>query len=87
MVFGALKPADVAWLAMLAGVVAYEVLSPRGELLSEGWDRYLERFPVSARPVPVVLTAHVINALPPRFDPVHRVFLLCAALGGSSGKN
>lgn len=77
-----MKHADAAWLALGAAIVAYEALATDGELLSEGWDRYLERYPVTARVAPLVLTLHVINALPDRFDPVHQGFVLLAALKG-----
>lgn len=77
-----MKPADIAWSVLAAGIIAYEFLSPEGELLSEGWDRYLARFPISARVLPLVLTLHVINALPARFDPVHRGSAALASLGG-----
>ncbi|SHT53675.1 Bacteriophage protein [Mycobacteroides abscessus subsp. abscessus] len=73
-----MKPADIAWCVLAAAIVGYEFGAPKGELLSEGWDRYLERYPVSARVLPLILTLHVINALPRRFDPVHRASVLLA---------
>lgn len=77
-----MKPSDIAWLALAIGIIGYEVAAPPGELLSEGWDRYLQRFPVSARVLPLVLTLHVINALPDQCDPVHRVAVLLERLRG-----
>ncbi|AEF57278.1 hypothetical protein CROSSROADS_96 [Mycobacterium phage Crossroads] len=77
-----MKPSDYAWLALLCAIVGYEIAAPPGELLSEGWDRYLQRFPIGARVLPLVVTLHVINALPERYDPVHRLSVLFAALGG-----
>lgn len=72
------RHSDAAWLALAGLVVVYEAASPEGELLSEGFDRYLVRFPVLARLVPLVLVLHVINALPKRFDPVSLLFNLFA---------
>lgn len=78
-----LSPADIAWLALAIGIISYEFAAPDGELLSEGWDRYLVRFPVAARLVPVVLTLHVINVLPRGVDPVSRLFDLARFIWGS----
>lgn len=74
------KRADAAWIALLVSVVVYEAMAPEGELLSEGWDRYLQSSPVLARLLPLVVTLHVINALPARFDPVSRLHGLVRAL-------
>ena len=68
-----MKHADIAWLVLAVLILVYEVAAPPGELLSEGWDRYLVRFPVSSRIVPVVLTLHVLNLLPKQFDPLYRI--------------
>ncbi|OYN81743.1 DUF7427 family protein [Mycolicibacterium sphagni] len=75
---GALKPSDIAWLALTGGIIAYEIACPPGELLSEGWDRYVESHPILARAVPVIVALHLINALPGGLDPfvaVGRIYL------------
>lgn len=77
-----MKPADGAWLALLGAIVAYEVAAPDNELLSEGWDRYLLRSPVTARVVPIVLALHLINALPRSIDPVSRLCDVLRWVGG-----
>ena len=46
-----LTRADWGWLAMVAGILAYEVSAPEGQLLSHGMDRYLERHPWATRAV------------------------------------
>ncbi|AXH67902.1 hypothetical protein SEA_CHASER_96 [Mycobacterium phage Chaser] len=79
-----MKPSDFAWLALAIGIISYEVAAPPGELMSEGWDRYLQRFPVTARVFPLLLTLHVINALPDRYDPVHRLAVWLGTLGGKN---
>lgn len=72
-----MRSADRAWLALGAAVVAYEAGAPRGELLSEGVDRYLVRRPWVTRVVVVGLAAHLLNAIPQRFDPLHRLAVSC----------
>ncbi|MGH3956493.1 MAG: DUF7427 family protein [Mycobacterium sp.] len=68
-----MRTADRAWLALGAGIVAYELAAPRGELLSEGVDRYLARRPWLTRAVVVVLAAHLLNVLPEPVDPLHQI--------------
>lgn len=68
---------DKAWIVLGAAVVAYEILSPDGELLSEAFDRYVERFPIMSRVLPMLLTLHVTNSIHRRADVVH---MLAAAL-------
>ncbi|WP_443892541.1 DUF7427 family protein, partial [Mycobacteroides abscessus] len=36
----ALHPSDWAWITMAAGIVAYEITCPPGELLSDATTRY-----------------------------------------------
>ncbi|QAY02767.1 hypothetical protein SEA_SHAOBING_36 [Mycobacterium phage Shaobing] len=68
-----MRCADRAWLALGAGVVAYEIACPPGELLSEGVDRYLDRRKWMTRVVVVGLAAHLLNLIPQRFDPLTRL--------------
>lgn len=70
------RPADVAWIALAAGIVAYEVAAPPGELLSEGVDRYLTRRPWVTRAVVGVVAAHLLNLIPNRVDPIHQAAIL-----------
>lgn len=58
-----LRPADYAWMTLIAGVVAWEALAPQGELLSEGVDRQLLRHPILTRTVILLTAAHLLNAL------------------------
>lgn len=64
-----MRAADKAWLAMAAGVLAYELAAPDGELLSDGVDRYLDRHPWLTRAVIAATALHLINATPARIDP------------------
>lgn len=73
-----MSPASKAWAALGVGVAAYEVMCPKGETLSEGVDRALERHP-AARAATIGLIAvtamHLANILPERFDPYHRALI------------
>ena len=43
------------------------------ELLSEAVDRYLDRRPWVTRLVVIYLAAHLLNLVPARIDPLHRL--------------
>lgn len=64
-----MRAADKAWLALAAGIIAYEASAPEGELLSHGVDRYLQQRPWLTRAVVCVTAAHLINVLPQWCDP------------------
>ncbi|AXQ63211.1 hypothetical protein I5G72_gp64 [Mycobacterium phage Collard] len=68
-----MRAADRAWVGLAAAVVAYEVGAPRGELLSQGVDRYLTRRPWLTRGVVCYLAAHLLNVIPDRVDPLARL--------------
>lgn len=61
-------PGELAW----AGIVAYEILCPKGELLSEVLDRLMPvRHPrkcIAVRAFIVYTAAHCANILDPKFD-------------------
>lgn len=71
-----LRPSDTAWIALGAGVIAYDAACPKGELLSEGVDRYLLRRPWVTRLVIAVTAAHLLNLLPATVDPFYRLAIL-----------
>lgn len=70
-----MRPSGKAWTAIGAGVLAYDILCPQGETLSEGMDGALERpFGRYLAIGAVAITgAHLLNALPERLDPLHQV--------------
>ncbi|WP_202973039.1 DUF7427 family protein [Mycobacterium celatum] len=73
-----LRPADKAWLTLVAAIVVYELAARDGELLSDGVQRYMARQPWLVRAVIAVTAAHLMNALPRRLDPYqgcHRITL------------
>ena len=66
-----MRAADKAWLALAGGILAYEIRAPRGELMSEGVDRYLEAHPWLTRAVVAAVVGHLLNVLPGPLDPLH----------------
>lgn len=71
-----MKPADWAWTAVAAGVLAYELTAGHRrdwELLSEACDRYRNRHPIVTTGVVVYLAAHLTRAIPRRIDPLHQL--------------
>jgi hypothetical protein len=61
------SPSALAWGA----IVAYEIFAPEGQLLSEGADRAIERYPRTVPLVIGVVSLHLANAIPERYDPLH----------------
>lgn len=58
------------WLVVLGVVVACEAVAPEGELLSEGADKAMERHPILTRLAIELVARHLMNDLPPRWDPI-----------------
>jgi hypothetical protein len=71
------KPADRAWLAIGAGVLAYELTAGRRrgdwELLSEAADRYRRRRPILTHATVLYLAGHLLRRWPSRADPLHQL--------------
>lgn len=70
-----LRQGDWGWLALAAGVLAYELYADEGELLSEAVDRYLIRRPMLTTAVALITTAHLLNVIPQRYDPYTAGFI------------
>ena len=72
------RPSTVAWGVLAGGVAAYDYFCPTGETMSERMDDWLDK-PIS-RAVAVgavaVTSAHLLNYLPQRVDPFHRLTTL-----------
>lgn len=68
-----MKSGDWAWIALGAAVVAYEVFSPHGELLSEACDRYRQSQPIPTYLVIAYLAGHLARIWPERIDPLTRL--------------
>lgn len=74
--FGHLRQADKAWLGITAGVSVYELFCKREELLSEGYDRYIDKHPVITRVGTLAVAAHLCNLIPNKYDPIHQASLV-----------
>lgn len=68
-----ITPVHIGWFATVSVVVAYEIVAPEGMLLSEGMDRALVSHPIATRLVVAVVAMHLLNLLPERIDPLHRL--------------
>lgn len=67
------KEGEVAWAALALGVLAYELLAPEGGLLSEAVDRAILKHPHLTRIGILIVAGHLANAVPDRYDLIHRV--------------
>ncbi len=64
---------DWAWLTIAAGIVAYEVKAPPGQLLSQAVSKYRRHHPIITDVAIVYIAAHLLRRWPPRIDPLHRL--------------
>ena len=65
---------SLAWAALAAGVVGYNLSAADGQMLSEQADRWIEKHPVLVRSLVALVAAHVANAAPSRVYPIHLIF-------------
>lgn len=64
--------AKQAWLFILGGVVAWEVLkADTDQLLSHEADRWIEAHPVLARAGILMVALHLANMIPDSVDALH----------------
>lgn len=69
-----MRDSERAWIALGAGVAIYEMLARDGELLSHQVDRWLESHRFVTSTVIAVTALHLLNLLPPKFDPWAWIF-------------
>lgn len=63
--------------AVIAGIVIYhELACADGELLSEGYDRGLEKHAVLIYGITAITVGHLLNLLPPKADPYRWIYLI-----------
>lgn len=60
-----------AWCLLAAGVVVFDILAAPGDTLSEQVDVWLVEHPVVTTAVVATVSLHLLNVLPPSFDPLH----------------
>lgn len=58
-----LRPSDKAWIALFAGVLAWDLLAPPDEMLSEAVDRYMVDHPIIVTTAVGITAAHLLNLL------------------------
>lgn len=68
-----MKPSDHAWLALGAGIIAYEARAPHGELMSQAVDRYRARRPILTNAVVIYIAGHLTRVWPAHLDPLTRL--------------
>lgn len=56
-----MRTSDRAWLTLAAGVVAYDVLCPRGEMLSEASARYTEQQRLAWTATVIYIAGHLLH--------------------------
>lgn len=56
-------------------VVAFDAITPEGATLSEKMDDWIEDHPVLTRAGVLLVAAHLINAIPARWDLIHLTFV------------
>lgn len=69
-------PSKLAIGALALGIVGYDSLCPKGETISEGLDRIIDRGPTEKALVRIsglLLFLHCANLLPEQLDPVHHI--------------
>lgn len=66
-----MSPADRAWLAVAAGVTAWDLACPHDQTLSAAASRYHQHRPWTTRAIIVYLAGHLMGWWPPRADPLH----------------
>lgn len=68
-------PPERAWWLIGCFVVAFDAITPPGTTLSEKMDEWIDEHPFAARAAVVLVAAHLVNAIPPRLDPIHQAFV------------
>jgi hypothetical protein len=71
------QPSTLAWGCLAAGIIAYEIKAPEGQLMSEAADRLIDRHPVLA-PLAIeflggMITNHLANKTRPSEDLLHNI--------------
>lgn len=68
-----MRAGDSAWLVLAAGVIAYELAAPAGELLSESADRARTAHRILIPTCVVYVAGHLLRVWPRQCDPLTRL--------------
>lgn len=63
----------MAWGVLIGGIAVYDLTCPKGQTLSEAADIAVERHPVMTTALVGMVALHLVNALPERYDLLHRL--------------
>lgn len=77
-----LRPADRAWLTLAAGVLVWDAVCPRGEMLSEASSRYTKAQPLLWCSTIVYVAGHLMHIWPQRCDPLAQLADLAGRASG-----
>jgi hypothetical protein len=67
------QPADRAWVALAAGVLAWDVVCPPQQMLSQASARYKAAHPIAWQATIVYVAGHLAHVWPQRYDPLSRL--------------
>jgi len=56
-----MRASTKGWIGLGIGVLTWEFLSPRDQLLSHGFDVFLEKHPVITWAATIITVAHLLN--------------------------
>lgn len=77
-----MRPSDRAWIVLGGYVVAWDMLCPDDEMLSEASWRYAQHHRVLAYSVVASVALHLTNLLPKWVDPIHAAGQVLRTLRG-----
>ncbi len=69
----ALQPSDWAWVSLVTGIATYEVRCKHGQYMSDASSRYRRAQPILWPAVICLVAGHLLEVIPERFDPIHRL--------------
>ena len=65
--------AEKAWMCLIGAVSLYDITCPKGETLSEGVDRALDKHRIITTTAIGITALHLLNVLPDKLDPFKQV--------------
>ena len=69
-----MRNSDRAWLALAAGVAAYDLVATDEEQLSNAARRYFKSQPIATASMILVTSLHLLGGIPPWCDPITLTF-------------
>jgi hypothetical protein len=72
----ALRHSDYAWISLAVGILTYDVLAAKDELMSDAADRYRAKNPWVTYGVIAAVALHLARKIPHRLDVLHQLEIL-----------